>query len=114
MLKNLKALRESAHLSQSQLGEIIGMSQQSINRYENHPTEPDIKTLSLLADYFETSIDYLVGHTDIRRKIEPIQPYDLNEREGVLVENFRLLTETQRQSMELVMKGFLDPNGNNK
>lgn len=110
MLKNLRVLRESANLSQTQLGDIIGMSQQSINRYENHDTEPDIKTLSLLADYFETSIDYLVGHTDIRRKIEPVQPYDLNEREAALIEGFRQLTNTQRQGVELVIKGFLDPN----
>lgn len=110
MLKNLRALREAAGISQEFLGTVVGLSQQSINGYENSGTEPDIKTLSLLADYFETSIDYLVGHTDIRRKIEPVQPYDLNEREAALIEGFRQLTNTQRQGVELVIKGFLDPN----
>ena len=70
MLENLKKLREEAGVSQKNLAEVIGVSQQSINKYENHNIEPDIGTLIRIADYFSTSVDYLIGHTDIRRKIE--------------------------------------------
>ena len=58
MLKNLKALRETASVSQKQLAEAIGISQQSINKYENHNIEPDIDTLIRIADFFDTSVDY--------------------------------------------------------
>lgn len=61
MVKNLKELRVQAGISQQQLADVIGVSQQSINKYENHNIEPDIRTLVALADYFETSVDYLIG-----------------------------------------------------
>lgn len=63
-MKNLKALRESKHISQQKLGELIGVSQQAIHKYENDLAEPDIRTLISLSDYFETSIDYLVGNSE--------------------------------------------------
>lgn len=64
MLANLKSLREKASVSQKILADAIGVSQQSINKYENHNTEPDIEVLIRIADYFDVSIDYLVGRSD--------------------------------------------------
>ena len=70
MLENLKSLRKAAAISQKQLADAIGVSQQSINKYEYHNIEPDIGTLIRIADFFDTSVDYLIGHTTICRKIE--------------------------------------------
>ena len=61
MVKNLKRLRSKAGISLRELAEIVMVSQQSINKYENHNVEPDIETLIKLADYFKVSLDYLVG-----------------------------------------------------
>ncbi len=61
MVKNLKVLRNKKGISQQQLADIIGVTQQSVNKYENHSVEPDIYTLIKIADYFETTIDYIVG-----------------------------------------------------
>ncbi|HIU69449.1 MAG TPA: helix-turn-helix transcriptional regulator [Candidatus Scubalenecus merdavium] len=63
MVKNLKKLRKLFGVSQQQLADVLGVSQQSINKYENHNVEPDIETLIAMADYFDTSVDYLVGRT---------------------------------------------------
>ncbi|MGN0165156.1 MAG: helix-turn-helix domain-containing protein, partial [Lachnospiraceae bacterium] len=64
MVKNLKLLRTQKGISQQKLANEIGISQQSINKYENQNIEPDINTLIALADYFETTVDYLIGRTD--------------------------------------------------
>ena len=72
MLEKLRQLREDAGISQKQLAEAIGVSQQSINKYENHNIEPDIETMIRIADYFDTSTDYLIGHSDLRHKIENV------------------------------------------
>ncbi len=64
MVENLKKLRIKHKISQKQLADVIGVSQQSINKYENHNIEPDIDTLKSLANYFNTSIDYLVGYSN--------------------------------------------------
>lgn len=66
MVKNLKKLRMEQGVSQQQLADFIGVSQQSVNKYENHNVEPDIETLSLIAEFFNVSIDYLVGHDENR------------------------------------------------
>ena len=65
MVKNLKALRSQHGMSQQQLAAVLGISQQAINKYENHKIEPDIDTLCKMADFFDTTIDFLVGHNDI-------------------------------------------------
>ena len=97
MLENLKKLRTEYGVSQARLAEAIGVSQQAINTYENHNIEPDIAGLSLIADFFDTSIDYLVGRTEIRRKIEPVQPFDLNAEETRIVEGCRALGARERK-----------------
>ena len=66
MLKNLKKLRQEKGISQQVLADFILVSQQSVNKYENHKVEPDIDTIVKIADYFEVSVDYLIGNTDIR------------------------------------------------
>ena len=60
----LKELRIERHISQVKLAMDLGMIQNSISRYENGAREADYKTLILFADYFNVSIDYLLGRTD--------------------------------------------------
>lgn len=64
MVKNLKAIRHARGISQQTLANAMGITQQSINKYENHKIEPDIDTLIALADYFDVTVDYLIGRTD--------------------------------------------------
>lgn len=107
MLKNLKKLRVEKGISQQKLADEFGLSQQSINKYENHSIEPEIETMKKFADYFDTSIDYLVGHTDIRHKIEPVERFDLNETEAALIEKHRRLPAKVRASIASLIDDFL-------
>lgn len=106
MIKNLKKLRLKAGISQQKLAEIIGTSQQSINKYENHNVEPDISTLIDLANFFATSVDYLIGNTDINHIIEEVHHYDLNDEESKLVDEYRKLTIDEKQSINAVIKNY--------
>ena len=60
----LKLLRKKKNLSQMRLSLELGMTQNSISRFETGIRKPDYDTLILIADYFHVSIDYLVGRTD--------------------------------------------------
>ena len=104
MIANLKQLRAEKNLSQQQLATILNVSQQSVNKYENHETEPNLETLILMADYFDTSVDYLIGRTNIRHRIEPVSTCDLNERELALFEYYRRLSEQKRVCLENVAR----------
>lgn len=60
----LKALRKERGISQVKLSIDLCLSQNTISRYETGVREADYKTLILLADYFNVSIDYLLERTD--------------------------------------------------
>ena len=57
----LKKLRKAKGLSQTQLANELGMIKQTYSNYENEKREPNIATLIKLADYFDVSVDYLIG-----------------------------------------------------
>lgn len=107
MIKNLKQLRTIKGISQKQLAEIMSLSQQSINKYENHGVEPDIDTLIKLADYFNTSVDYLIGHTNINHKIEPVNFFDLNNDETELLTKYRNVSDVEKASIQLVLSNYI-------
>ncbi len=106
MLENLKKLRIEYEISQEVLANVLGVAQQTINKYEQHITEPDIATLIKLADYFNVSVDYLIGHTTVRHKCEPRTEYALNEEEQVFVKSFRQIDDAEKQSIQLVMDNY--------
>ena len=60
----LKKLRKMHNISQLKLALDLAMNQNSISRYENCEREADYETLIKFADYFNVSLDYLLGRTD--------------------------------------------------
>lgn len=103
MLINLKNLRIKKGISQQKLGEIVGVSQQSINKYENHDVEPDISTLVAFAEYFNTSIDYILGYSVLSRKNEAVSEYYLNKEEMEIIDSYRLLLKDEKSLVNDIM-----------
>lgn len=64
MINRLKKLRKTKNISQLKLAMDLGMNQNSISRYETGERQADYETLIAFADYFNVSIDYLLGRTD--------------------------------------------------
>lgn len=64
--RRLKELRLDKKINQAELGEIIGISPSTVGMYEREQRFPDKDTLGKIADYFEVSVDYLLGRTDER------------------------------------------------
>ncbi len=60
----LKELRKNKHISQLKLAMELGISQNSISRFETGERKPDYDTLIQIADYFDVSLDYLVGRSE--------------------------------------------------
>lgn len=60
----LKEIRKSKGISQLKLALDLNTNQNTISRYETGEREPGIAELIKIADYFNVSIDYLVGRTD--------------------------------------------------
>ncbi len=60
----LKELRKKKKISQLKLALDLNLNQNAISRYENMERQADYETLIALADYFNVSLDYLLGRTE--------------------------------------------------
>ncbi len=100
MLKNLRALRLQSGVTQREPAEAIGVSRQSINKYENHNIEPDIETMKRLTDFFQTGIDYPVGHT--------LAAPGLTAEEARLLLPYRRLSSKQQSCVLQILRSYLD------
>ena len=63
----LKKLRKKHKISQLKLALDLNMNQNTISRYENMDREADYEALIKFADYFDVSLDYLLGRSDKER-----------------------------------------------
>ena len=64
LCERLAELKNSKQLMQKEIAQGAGVPLRTYQRYENGEREPSASTLSALADFFNVSIDYLVGRTD--------------------------------------------------
>lgn len=64
MYYRIRNLREDADLSQEQLAKLLNISQTTYSRYESGHIDIPSQSLVKLAQYYSTSIDYLVGLTN--------------------------------------------------
>lgn len=67
---NLITLRKMNHLSQEELAEKLGVSRQTISKYETGEALPDIEKSRILAELFQVSMDDLVNYD---RETEPLE-----------------------------------------
>lgn len=100
MLKRLKALRAEYGISQQKLADAIYITQPSINKYENHDIEPEIEILKRMAEYFDTTIDYIVGYSDERYPLQHWSEQKLNPREKELLRQYRILTPEEQSYVQ--------------
>ena len=66
--QRLLALRTSSNITVADLCEAVGITKSAISRFEHGKDNPSCNTLIALADYFDVSLDYLVGRSDDPRR----------------------------------------------
>ncbi len=78
----LKLARKQAGLKQIQVAERTRINNKTLSGYENNVSEPDINTLSTLADLYEVSLQWLsTGRVDIKVNDKLINPPTKDERD---------------------------------
>ena len=65
--QRIRDLREDQELNQTQFARILGMSQTGYSKYETGENDIPSEILLTMADYYETSVDYLLGRTNIKK-----------------------------------------------
>ena len=64
--ERIKSLRQSKSITQSKLAKELSIAKTTLAAYEQGKSEPSINTILKLADFFNVSIDYLLGRTNIK------------------------------------------------
>ncbi|MCI8714628.1 MAG: helix-turn-helix transcriptional regulator [Oscillospiraceae bacterium] len=64
--QRLQELRKSKKLTQQNMADYLEVQLRTYQYYEGGGRRPDLETLVILADYFDVTLDYLVGRSDIR------------------------------------------------
>ena len=68
MYKRIRDLREDSDLTQKKVADFLGMSQTGYSKYETGENDIPTAILIKLARYYETSVDYLLGETDVKKR----------------------------------------------
>ena len=63
----LKEIREDKSLTQSDIAKILNTTQQQYSKYELGIQILPLEKINILANYYNTSIDYLICRTDVRK-----------------------------------------------
>ena len=66
-MNRLKEIREDKDLTQKEVSKMLKIDQSNYSKYELEKTNIPIETLKTLADFYETSTDYLLYRTDNRK-----------------------------------------------
>ena len=103
--QRIQDLRIDSDLSQKQLGEVLHISQRSYSHYETGSRGIPVEMLIRLADYYDTTIDYLVGRTNQNLFLTEIS---YNEQEKELVYCFKKLPLYKREKALAYIQGLLD------
>jgi transcriptional regulator with XRE-family HTH domain len=78
-MENLRFLRKSKNLKQSEIAKIINISQQQYGKYESNQSEPAKTTIIKLADFFNVSTDEILDREKTNIKITAQDKQTLNK-----------------------------------
>ena len=101
----LKELREQKHLTQDGLGIKLSISQSTISAYEIGDRTPDLDMLITIANFFGVSIDYLVGLSDKKLRIDQS---DLSDDEMEHLRTYRQLSDMNKAKVQAYISGLKD------
>lgn len=74
-IKRLKDLREDKEMAQKQIADILNTTQQQYSKYEQGIRLIPIDKLDILANFYETSTDYILGRTNIKEPYPKKRPF---------------------------------------
>lgn len=104
-MNNIKMLREQCGLTQQECAEIFGVKLRAWQTYEQGVSEPKFDILFKIANYFNVSLDYLLGRETEPKPLEQLAKINgLNITEEVLLEEYMKLDPQKRKVIIDFMK----------
>lgn len=101
--ERLKLLRNNNKITQRQLAKDLNVSPSTIALYETGDRNPDSIMLKKIASYFNVSIDYLLGNTNIETPYQEFQgntPKEIDPETMKLLEKIATLSEESKKDLQ--------------
>ena len=90
LAQNIRSLRKQRGLTQEQLAEVLGVTVGAVYKWEAQLSQPELSTLMELADFFDTSVDVLLGYqmkdNRLQTTVERLKQYRRNKDRAGLAE----------------------------
>ena len=83
MYRRIRELREDRDLTQNQIAQMLNMSQTGYSKYETGENDIPTQVLIKLADFYKTSVDYILGRTNKKYNAEVYSRCGFNEPKSV-------------------------------
>lgn len=106
-MENIKKLREENNMTQQQLADKINATQQAICKYESGKSIPSVDMLERIADYFNTSMDYVVGKSqskDVKYMIDSME-FSGNDRD--FIKRYLTLNDKDKKYLSIFLNSML-------
>ena len=104
--QRLRELRKEKKLKQKELAEILGVSPSAIIRYENNNRHPDREVLIRFSDYFQVSVEYLLGRTNSRLSLDEFNGNELMKlvTSPEIAESLKILNTLSENEVQLSLR----------
>lgn len=101
--KNLKFLREKQELQQKELAEDLNIDKTTVSAWERGINFPEVETLIKISDYFNVSIDSLLGLSNTRINID-----NFTDEEREMLKGIRELDRDEKNKLKGYLKALLE------
>ncbi len=98
-MNRIKELRKKRNITQIRLSIATEVSQETISAYENDKAEPKMEKLVRIADFLNTTTDYLLERTDDDAPLTKVTSDVVDEQLNELINNYARLNNLQRKDL---------------
>lgn len=98
-MNRIKELRAEKGILQADLAKLLKIGQATISNWENGRTEPDQDALREMSKFFDVSIDYILGNTDIKNPLTSEDMNGLTEKQIKILEMMGELPEQDQDDL---------------
>jgi transcriptional regulator with XRE-family HTH domain len=103
---NLKQIRNKKGLLQTKVAMDLNITQETVSSYETGRVLPSSDMLIKLADYYNTSIDYLLCRTKYDMPIDSIKPDNISDKDFAIINKINKLSLADKEKIEAYIDGL--------
>lgn len=100
-MNNLKTIRKQTKKTQEEIARVLNTTQTTYSKYEAGIHEPNLETLCTLADYYNVSLDYLIGR-DFKNEFGYLENYQID-----FIKAFLQLNEANQRNTAIYVATLL-------